>query len=340
MAANDLLNRYLFAVSRYLPASRQGDLLSELAANLSAQMEDKAAALGHPLTASEQADVLRQHGHPIVVAARYQPRRYLIGPELFPFYLFAIKRVLPWVIGIWLLAAAVTTIWGTPAGSIAQHIDIGHIVSGLFSTVFLFLAWMTAGFAALEYFKGYCGKGLMHPDWDPHKLPKVQPPVQDGPRHPIGDVIAGVAFTAWLLLFPHYPVLVFGPYMAMRVFDLNIDLPAVWHTFYWIIVAFNLIQLGFRIALLSRPTRRYYHLFESVLHVLGIGILVFLLSARDYIGQATFGGKLISPENVPSLNANIHRALLVVLIIAVVKFIWDTVQLFRPHGTAHVPART
>ena len=39
MAANDLLDRYLYAVSRHLPAQRRGapaqnDLIAELAANL------------------------------------------------------------------------------------------------------------------------------------------------------------------------------------------------------------------------------------------------------------------------------------------------------------------
>ena len=49
MAANDfysLIDRYLYAVSRYLPAQRHDDLLTELAANLHSEMEDKAAALG------------------------------------------------------------------------------------------------------------------------------------------------------------------------------------------------------------------------------------------------------------------------------------------------------
>ena len=341
MAANDLLDRYLYAVSRYLPANRQSDLLAELSANLHSEKEDKEAQLGHPLTEDEQAELLRRHGHPILVAARYQPHRSLIGPEIFPFYWFTIKRVLPWVIGIWLLVTAVTILfgsWGTP---IAQRVDLGHIVTGLLGAVFQFLAWLTAGFALLEFFKGNLRNELAHPSWDPRKLPKADPVAdQKGPRHPYADVIAGAAFLAWLLLFPHYPILIFGPYMAMRVFNLNIDLPAIWHTFYWIIIGFNVVQLVFRIALLSRPMRRYYHLFESVLHLLGIGILVFLLRAHDYVGQATFGGSSMSPQTVANLNFSIHNGLLIVLVIAIAKFLWDTVQWLRPQKAAQVPAST
>ena len=90
-----------------------------------------------------------------MVAARYQPHRSLIGPELFPFYWFTVKRVLPWVIGIWLLVTAVTIIFGSPNTSIAQRVDVGHIITGLFGAAFQFLAWITLGFALLEYFKGH-----------------------------------------------------------------------------------------------------------------------------------------------------------------------------------------
>src|SRR5690348_17831681 len=89
-------------------------------------MEDKADALGHPLTEEEQADVLRHHGHPMMVAARYQPHRSLIGPEIFPFYWFTIKRVMPWVAAIWLLVTAMTAIWGPQGTTIVERIDIGH----------------------------------------------------------------------------------------------------------------------------------------------------------------------------------------------------------------------
>jgi hypothetical protein len=341
MAANDLnslIDRYLYAVSRYLPASRQGDLLSELAANLHSEMEDKAAALGRPLTEDEQADILRRHGPPLVVAARYQPQRSLIGPEIFPFYAFTIKRLLPLVIGINLLAQAAAVIFGSVQIPLAQRFHFGSMLGDLFFAVLMFLVIVTAGFALVEAYKVNLRRAIEQHKWDPRKLPKAQPIVHDGPRHPWADAIAGAVFLAWLLAFPRFPVLMFGPYVVWHL--LNIDLPAIWYTFYWIIIAFNVVQLVFRIALLSRPLRRYYHLFESVLHLLGIGILVFLLRAHDYLGQATFGGSPMSPDTVAALNANIHLGLSIVLVIAVAKFLWDTTQWLRPQKAAQIPART
>jgi hypothetical protein len=333
MAANDLLDRYLYAVSRHLPARRRGalaqnDLIAELAANLHAQMEDKEAALGRPLTEDEQAQVLRRHGHPLLVAARYQPRRSLIGPEIFPFYWFTVKRVLPWVVGIWLLVTAATIFFGSWETPISHRVDVGHIITGLFGAIFQFLAWMTAGFALLEYFKGYVRKELAHPHWDPRKLPKADPIADwNGPHHPYAEAIATAVFLAWLLAFPHFPILMFGPYVAVHL--LNIDLPAIWRTFYWIIAALICVQLTAKIALLFRPVRRYYHIIEGVLDLLGIGVIAFLLRAEDYVGQASFGGSPMSPQTVATINASIHLGLIIVLILAVGEMLWDVAQWVR-----------
>ncbi|HZD46850.1 MAG TPA: hypothetical protein VE109_12305 [Acidobacteriaceae bacterium] len=340
MAANDrnsLIDRYLYAVSRYLPAQRHDDLLTELAANLHSEMEDKAAALGRPLTEEEQADVLRHHGPPLVVAARYQPQRSLIGPEIFPFYAFTVKRLLPLVIGVNLLAQAAAVLFGSAQVPIAQRFHFGSVLHDLIYAALMFLVTITVAFALIEVYEVNFRKKLEQHKWDPRKLPKAQPVLHDGPRHPWADAIASAFFLAWLLSFPRFPVLMFGPYVAWHL--LNIDLPVIWHQFYWIIIAFNAIQLASKVALLARPVRRYYHLIDSVIHLLGIGAIAFLLRAHDYIGQASFGGSSMSPETVATLNANIHRGLLFVLLFAAAKFLWDTAQWLRPKPAPRIATK-
>ena len=80
----ELLDRYLQAVKAFLPKKRQADILSELSENILAQIEDKEAELGRPLNEDEQAAILKQHGHPVIVASRYTTRQHLIGPVMFP----------------------------------------------------------------------------------------------------------------------------------------------------------------------------------------------------------------------------------------------------------------
>ena len=87
----DLLERYLQAVRFFLPRQQQDDIVRELSENLVSEMEDQREARGRPLTEDEEADILRRHGHPMLVAGRYQSRQQLIGSAFFPIYVFALK---------------------------------------------------------------------------------------------------------------------------------------------------------------------------------------------------------------------------------------------------------
>ncbi len=64
----ELLECYLQAVGRQLPRRRQADIMAELRANRKAQLEDKAADLGHGLKQGEAEDWLRKLGLPMQVA--------------------------------------------------------------------------------------------------------------------------------------------------------------------------------------------------------------------------------------------------------------------------------
>ena len=98
----------LQAVKRHLPWERQDDIIAELRANLEAQLEDKEAELGRPLTKEEAEQWLKQMGAPIQVAARYQRQQYLIGPALFPTYSYVLKLALFWLTAIYVIARVVT----------------------------------------------------------------------------------------------------------------------------------------------------------------------------------------------------------------------------------------
>jgi len=94
----DLIERYLASVRRHVPGKSQDDILQELSDSLRSEVEEREQAAGHALSDDEQAALLRKHGHPWVMAARYAPQRSLIGPELFPYYREALVIVLFWVV--------------------------------------------------------------------------------------------------------------------------------------------------------------------------------------------------------------------------------------------------
>ncbi len=88
----DLLERYLQAVGQHLTAGTREDVLAELRVNLQAEMDAHAEEMERPLTESEVAAILKAHGRPMLVAARYLPQHYLIGPAVFPFYLLTLRK--------------------------------------------------------------------------------------------------------------------------------------------------------------------------------------------------------------------------------------------------------
>jgi len=110
----ELLDRYLQAVKRYLPWWRQDDIIAELRANMESQLEDKEAELGRPLTATEAGEWLKQMGAPMMVASRYQPRQYIIGPAIYPIYLFVLRRVIVLALIVYSVIFAVVSSFPLP----------------------------------------------------------------------------------------------------------------------------------------------------------------------------------------------------------------------------------
>jgi hypothetical protein len=68
----ELLDRYLNSIRSCLPEAQRDDIVNELSENLHAQIEDKEAKLGCPLSEAEVEAVLKRHGHPLVVATRFR----------------------------------------------------------------------------------------------------------------------------------------------------------------------------------------------------------------------------------------------------------------------------
>lgn len=88
----DLLEHYLGAVAAQLDKDQREDIIAELQDTLLNQFEEKEATLGRSLTDDEREAILREMGHPLVVAARYgKGPQHLAGPDLFPWWLFAVK---------------------------------------------------------------------------------------------------------------------------------------------------------------------------------------------------------------------------------------------------------
>ncbi|MGZ7064631.1 MAG: HAAS signaling domain-containing protein, partial [Candidatus Angelobacter sp.] len=165
----ELLDRYLQAVRFWLPRAQQDDIIAELGDDLRSQIEDRESSLGRPLSEDEFVALLKQAGHPLWVAGRYQKQQALIGPALFPLYRFVLKIAALGYLGPWLLVWIVLNVFAPThrAGNPALSLVDGW--NSFLIKAFVIFGIVTLVFAALERFQ-FAVTALQR--WDPRKLPR------------------------------------------------------------------------------------------------------------------------------------------------------------------------
>jgi hypothetical protein len=241
----ELLERYLRAVKFFLPRRQQDDILRELSENILSQMEDKAAEFGRPLNENEQAAILKQHGHPFVVASRFRntPVQYLIGPVVFPFYWFVLK-ILFWIgVGVGALNSIALLSSGEPVRQLLYGLlGFAHVALPVFG-------WVTFVFAAHDFFQAkFRLVDKLNQRWDPRSLPAIAtPPHKVRRSESIFGLIGGTVFVAWLLAVPYHPYLIFGPAASA------LRLAPEWHRFYLPVVVLAIAGLAQAVINLVRP---------------------------------------------------------------------------------------
>ena len=139
-----LTEKYLKAVAAQLPAAGREDVIAELRDALMSRMEDREAELGRPLTEAEEEAVLREMGHPLAVAARFGAGpHHVVGPELYPWWLFGVKTALT--------VLAIITVIGAVVRILVGDVDAAQAVGQAFHSL-LWSGMMIVGFATVAGF--------------------------------------------------------------------------------------------------------------------------------------------------------------------------------------------
>lgn len=140
----DLVERYLNALAAQLPKAVREDIVAELRDEIIGRLEALEARRGRPATDDEVEGLLREVGHPLSVAARYRPGpQALIGPTLYPWWLFGAKVGLVVMAGFTLVGLAVRVL----VGDIYVGQAVGQAFASLFSGAVTVVGLLTiAGF--------------------------------------------------------------------------------------------------------------------------------------------------------------------------------------------------
>ena len=144
----DLIDRYLNAVAAQLPQDERADIVAELRDLILSRFEATEEELGRALTEDEQEAILREIGHPLVVAARYRKGPdALVGPELFPYWMFGVKAGLMVLGAVYALGLVVRILSGSD--NFGQ--DIAQAFHGFFGAGLTLIGAATLAAAIFEH---------------------------------------------------------------------------------------------------------------------------------------------------------------------------------------------
>lgn len=228
----ELVERYLQAVRFWLPKAQRDDIAAELSEDIRSQIEDRESSVGHKLDESEVSEILKQHGRPILVANRFRPQQYLIGPALYPTYVFVLKMaalfyVLPWVL-VWI-------------GLKLSHVNVGPVGTTFWSL----FGGITIAFVVLERIQATSG---FLEKWDPRKLPPVRDPNKIPRSTSITEITANLIFLIWMIGGRWYET-------HMHVGNVSIEFAPVWG---YVLQGFMLIAIANIAAAIKNMVQPYW----------------------------------------------------------------------------------
>jgi len=299
----ELVDRYLQAVRFWLPKGQQ-DLIAELGEDLHSQIEAQETELGRPLDASEVSAILKRCGSPMVVAGRLRPQQYLIGPTLFPIYLFVLKMVLLWILlPVFLLILGPMSMVKA-GGSSDWGIAAARTLADLWSAAFSAAGTITLIFAVLDRSRVHL---RLDNKWDPNSLP----PVRKQERKPslastIAELVFGFFGLIWLLLLPHYRGLILGPAESF------LKGSPMWHAFYVPILLLAVAALLRTAITLAQPQWTWFPPLTQLLQTVAtLIILSFILNAAAQTPKANWYPFVVLVDAAKSSAQGIRAAAVV-----------------------------
>ena len=242
----EIIDRYLQAVKFWLPKNQKQDIIAELSEDLRSQVEDREAELGRPLNEAEAAELLKQRGRPVLVANQFRPQQNLIGPVLFPIYVFVLEVVaafylLPWVL-VWIAMAIYRPAhFGTSLTAM-----VGSFWTSFLPMVFSMVGSITIIFAILERVQQ---KSKFMEKWDPLKLPVVRDPNRIPLSNSVMELTANMVLCGWWLWWAGghwYPA-------QVHFWSVTVTLAPVWRYFFWAYLAMYLGNIVLSAVNIVRP---------------------------------------------------------------------------------------
>ena len=278
----DLVEEYLRIVATLLPKSQREDIVAELRDTLLTRKEAREAELGRPLTAAETEAMLREMGHPLVVAGRYgDGPQHVVGPALYPYWAFVVKLAITIQVIVGAAVLLARTLHGEAFGP-ALGQALGYGLSGATTVIGLatIAAWLIERHKIrIAYLEDWRVRdlhllGFAVWDWDSLRdwMASTTPPARrlerrlsrgiwGGGYSPIGRALGGIAggmvLVLWWIGALHFGVV--GSMDDLRELRLDagplstVDWSGLKQALFWPVLAYGLAVILQGVAMLMYP---------------------------------------------------------------------------------------
>lgn len=290
----DLINRYIYAVTKRLPEKQREDIEKELRTLIDDMLEQSEDSGAYEMKVQK---VLLDLGDPEIMANNYRSiKRYLIGPENFDNYVLILKIVLGAVLLGLSVAAAVNAVFSVsfdPVGIFSNYFGI------LFSGLLQAFAWVTIIFAVAEY-KGIDLKDKKRKEepWSIAELPQV--PVKEAAISPWESIVS-ILFSALFMTILYFAPQLFAVYIrnsadAMIVIPI-FNFPVIFAYRALFFVIFTLSVLKEVLKLISRRWTLKLSVVFSVLSIATTALMVVIF-INPAIWNPDFAGLVMKSTNL------------------------------------------
>lgn len=311
----DLVERYLHAIEFWLPKEQKRDIIAEISEDIHSQIEERREQLGRDLTEGDLEALVKERGAPFLVANRYLPQRSLIGPMLFPVYVFVLKIVAALYLGPALVVFI--TVHRVEHRLAPWSDTIGAAIGWLWSAAFVAAGVITLVFAVIEWSKG----PRLFEKWCPRRLPAVRDANRIPRSSSIFELMIGGAFLIFWVNEAWSP----------DIFGLRIYFAPVWAWFFWSFVVLGVWNIALSALQLARPywtgPRAAARLASDIG---GSALFCWLMKAHAIAGLSIAGVDAArAAEFATAVNVWMDRVFPLAVIVSAVALTGDAVRLVR-----------
>jgi hypothetical protein len=315
-----LADRYVHAATRGLSGDQREDVAHELRASIADRVESLHVEHRGISAAQAELTALVELGEPDRLAASYSGRpRQLIGPEVYPAYVRALRAIL--VTAVPLAAVVFAAIDGFEGAPIGAAIGGGAWMAFMVATQVAF--WVTIAFALVERRRGADDvRQTLTEQWTPDQLPEL-PQQRRGSVTEVATNIAwlGVLVTVIVLQHPRSPIYQGGERLPL------LD-PALWS--FWLPLILVLIAVEMSLEVLKFALKTWTPRRATISLAVGA-----LFAAPGVYLAAT--SQLFNPPAVIELQRiwpgfDAGTASSVVIVIALALWVQDGVDSWRKTG--------